>query len=186
MGQGIRLRVVCPGALCYASAMIHAIRSVVLCGVFFAAPLAGFTQTDSATVIRGRYLVNQVGKCGDCHTAPSGGGTRQNKMAQGRCTGVQPLSPVPGWAAATPDLTATSPLWKAWGEKAMVNFFVTGFGPDRKPAAPPMPPYTLTSQDARAICSLSEVSALIRIEGPRHSNAIGCHALGYIFHRIRK
>ena len=124
---------------------------IFVCGVFFASPLSSFAQTDTVAVSRGRYLVNEVSKCGDCHTPRTRGVLDKAKWLKGTPLEFQPLSPIPGWATASADLTATGSLWKNWGEKGMVQFFVTGRGPDGKPAAPPMPQYTSTEQDARAI-----------------------------------
>jgi mono/diheme cytochrome c family protein len=123
-------------------------------GAFLACPLAVFGQGNSAEVSRGRYLVNQVAKCGDCHTPklPTGA-PDMSKFLKGTVLPFQPTHPVPGWANASPDLTSTSPLWKGWDEKGMVAFFTTGHTPSGKEPAPPMPSYTLTKQDATAIAA---------------------------------
>ena len=124
---------------------------ILLLGAIISCPMAGFPQSGQSSVERGRYLVNQLGKCGDCHTARINAIPDTKRWLKGSVLDVQPLHPVPGWASASPDLTATSPLWKLWGEKAMAQFFVTGHGPSGRPPAPPMPTYTITEQDARAI-----------------------------------
>jgi mono/diheme cytochrome c family protein len=131
--------------------MLRILLSVSLCGLFFVCPLASFSQVDTDAVKRGRYLVNEMGKCGDCHTPRTAGLPSQTRWLKGAPIGFRPLGPVPGWAAAAPDLTATSTLWKSWGEKGLIQFFIKGAAPNGKAAAPPMPQYTLTSQDARAI-----------------------------------
>ena len=125
--------------------------TLFLCGAFFICPLRSQAQASSAAVKRGRYLVDQVGKCGDCHTPHVTGVPDKSRWLKGSLLGVQPMNPVPGWAPTAPDLTRTSSLWKSWGDQALVRFFTTGLAPDGKPPAPPMPPYTLTNQDARAI-----------------------------------
>jgi mono/diheme cytochrome c family protein len=125
--------------------------TVFLCGVFFVCPLAGFSQADTEAVKRGRYLVNEVGKCADCHTPHVAGRPDKTRWLKGSPLGVKPIAPVPGWADAAPDLTATGPLWKSWGEEGLVQFFIKGAAPGGKPAGPPMPAYTLRDQDARAI-----------------------------------
>ncbi len=117
----------------------------------FVCPLASFAQDNAEAVKRGRYLVNEMGKCGDCHTPRKAGIPDKTKWLKGSPLGFAPLGPVPGWATAAPDLTSTSPLWKSWGEKGLVQFLTTGVAPNGKPAGPPMPQYTITSQDAGAI-----------------------------------
>jgi mono/diheme cytochrome c family protein len=110
------------------------------------------TAADAGSVARGRYLVVEVGKCGDCHTPhlPTGA-PDMSKWLKGSPLGVKPVATVPGWADAAPDLTADSFLWKSWTPQAAEKFFTTGKTPDGKVAAPPMPAYTLTATDARAI-----------------------------------
>jgi mono/diheme cytochrome c family protein len=125
--------------------------TVFFCGMFFICPLASFPQADTQVVKRGSYLVNEVGHCEDCHTPQTAGRPDKTRWLKGSPLGVQPIAHVPGWAATAPDLTATGPLWKNWGEEGLVQFFIKGVGPDGKPAAPPMPAYTLRDQDARAI-----------------------------------
>jgi mono/diheme cytochrome c family protein len=110
-----------------------------------------FGQASASPVERGRYLVNEVGKCADCHTARVRGVPDKSNWLKGSVLEVKPLNPVPGWATSAPDLTSSSPLWRTWGESAMVQFFTTGHTPGGKPAAPPMPSYTLTEEDSRAI-----------------------------------
>lgn len=120
-------------------------------GLFLASSNIGLPASPNL-VERGRYLTVEIGKCGDCHTPRlASGAPDTDKWLKGSVLDVKPLAPVPGWAGASPDLTSTGDLWKGWGEKALVQFFVTGRGPDGKAAAPPMPTYTLNDEDARAI-----------------------------------
>lgn len=125
--------------------------SLFFLGVFFTCPLGSHAQVNSAAVERGRYLVDHVAHCADCHTPRVAGVPDKTRWLKGSVLGYRPLQPVPGWMPTAPDITSTSFLWKSWGDEALVHFFTTGFGPDGKPAAPPMPRYTLTSQDARAV-----------------------------------
>jgi mono/diheme cytochrome c family protein len=135
--------------------MLNAMRlTLLLVAVLFLAgsPVLCRAQSQGGAVARGSYLVNQMGKCGDCHT-PRGerGMPDQSRWLKGAPLGFRPIGPVPGWASAAPDLTPSGALWKAWGEKGMVTFFETGKTPDGKTAGPPMPQYTLHTQDAQAI-----------------------------------
>jgi mono/diheme cytochrome c family protein len=125
--------------------------SLFLCGVVSICPLLSHAQADSAAVNRGRYLVDHVAQCGDCHTPRVAGVPDKTRWLKGSMLGFQPMQPIPGWMPSAPDITRTSIVWKSWGDKAMVHFFMTGLRPDGKPAAPPMPAFSLTSQDARAV-----------------------------------
>jgi hypothetical protein len=100
----------------------------------------------------GKYLVEEVAKCGDCHT-PMGenGAPDQTRLLKGGPLPFQPVKPMEAWHGAAPDLTASSRLWQRWGEKGLVNFLQTGLGPTGHRAAPPMPLYHLRAGDAEAI-----------------------------------
>jgi mono/diheme cytochrome c family protein len=132
--------------------MLSAMRARFSALFLLLAGTAGTCYAQSGDVARGSYLVNQMGKCGDCHTPKGAHGVPDKaRWLKGSPLGFQPLAPVPGWASAAPDLTASSALWKSWGEKGLVEFFVTGKTPDGKMPGPPMPQYTLKPEDARAI-----------------------------------
>ncbi|HVW86067.1 MAG TPA: c-type cytochrome [Bryobacteraceae bacterium] len=88
---------------------------------------------------RGRYLVDEVAKCQECHTP---------RLKTGELDGSAWLKGGPGNA---PDVTAGGELWKHWGERGMFRFLVHGVNPEGKPARPPMPAYKLRPDDAEAM-----------------------------------
>jgi mono/diheme cytochrome c family protein len=101
---------------------------------------------------RGKYLVEEVGKCQDCHT-PRGadGQLDRQKWLKGTVLDFQPIQPVKDWHKTSPDLTPGSRLWQRWGERGITAFLKTGLGPDGHAADPPMPTYKLKPEDAEAI-----------------------------------
>jgi mono/diheme cytochrome c family protein len=103
-------------------------------------------------VARGKYLVEEVAKCQDCHT-PRGPDGQLDKASwlKGAVLDFQPIQPVPGWHKASPDLTSGGALFQRWGEKGLVEFLKTGKGPKGNPAGPPMPTYTMDGEDAAAM-----------------------------------
>ncbi len=103
-------------------------------------------------VERGKYLVEEVAKCQDCHT-PRGadGQLDQTKCLKGAVLDFQPMQPMKEWHKTSPDLTPGSRLWQRWGEKGLAAFLKTGLGPSGHAADPPMPAYKLNSEDAEAI-----------------------------------
>lgn len=107
---------------------------------------------DGAEVERGKYLVNEVAKCQDCHT-PRGekGELDTAKWLKGAPLGFAPLQEVKGWHKTAPDLTSSGRLFERWGEKGITNFLMTGVGPSGHAADPPMPAYKLSSEDAKAM-----------------------------------
>ena len=101
---------------------------------------------------RGKYLVEEVGKCQECHT-PRGadGQLDREKWLKGAVLNFQPNQPVKDWHKTSPDLTPGSRLWQKWGERGITAFLKTGLGPSGHSADPPMPTYKLKAEDAEAV-----------------------------------
>lgn len=121
-----------------------ALLSFLLSGALMAA--------DSAQIAQGKYLVEEVARCGDCHTpmGPDGKPETANAL-KGAMLSFQPLHEVKGWHKAAPGLTASSPLWERWKDIGMLKFLTTGLNPRGNPPGPPMPMYKLKRSDAEAI-----------------------------------
>ncbi len=114
----------------------------------WAVPLPG----QEAAVARGKYLVEEVAKCQDCHTPKNERGEPDAaKWMKGGPLSFQPVHPVPGWHMAAPDLTSTGRIWTRWGDDGFVKFMTTGLNPRGHAADAPMPAYKLTGEDARAV-----------------------------------
>lgn len=126
------------------------IRQLALGVLAAALALAGHARAESA-LERGKYLVDEVSKCGDCHTPMVEGKPDATKYLKGAVLPFQPIGEVKGWHKTAPDLTPGSRLWQRWGEKGLVNFLTTGKGPTGNLADPPMPTYMLKADDAAAI-----------------------------------
>ncbi len=107
---------------------------------------------DNDKVERGKYLVEEIAKCQDCHT-PRGetGQLDQSKWLKGTTLDFAPINPVPGWHKTSPDLTSGSRLFQRWGEEGLVKFLSTGKNPRGGAADPPMPAYTMKQEDAEAV-----------------------------------
>jgi|SRR5215469_11463291 len=121
--------------------------------LIFMLPLAGrgFAQADK--VARGKYLVEEVARCQECHTPrlPDAQFDKE-KWLKGAVLNVQPIDPIKGWHKTSPDLTASGRLWQGrWGEAALIKLLSTGLGPGGNPADPPMPAYKMTRDDAEAV-----------------------------------
>ena len=101
---------------------------------------------------RGKYLVEEVAKCADCHTPHlATGELDKDNWLKGAKLAFAPSVPIPDWHATAPDLTPTGRIWSNWGEAKLVQFLNTGLAPHGKPAGPPMPMYTMKTADAKAI-----------------------------------
>jgi mono/diheme cytochrome c family protein len=119
--------------------------------------IAAMTMTLSgqdARMERGKYLVEEVARCQECHTpkTPDGGFDRAQWM-KGATLNVVPSAPITGWHQKSPVITSTSPLWQRWGQDGFVKFLETAKNPRGGKAGPPMPAYTFKADDAEAIAA---------------------------------
>jgi mono/diheme cytochrome c family protein len=99
---------------------------------------------------RGRYLVHHVAMCAICHTP---------KTSEGKLITTQLLrgSPLPVsspyrsqmWAARAPAIAGLG----GFSEDDLVTLLTTGSRPGGGTPAPPMPPYRMSEEDARAVAA---------------------------------
>jgi hypothetical protein len=62
---------------------------------------------DKSEVERGRYLVEEVAKCPECHTPRNTRGELDHQAwLQGATIGILPVQPIPNWAPRAPALAA--------------------------------------------------------------------------------
>jgi hypothetical protein len=109
-------------------------------------------RAQDAKVQRGKYLVEDVARCQECHSPKTESGDFDKaKWLKGAKLNVAAITTVQGWHAASPDITSTSQLWQRWGVDGMVVFLETAKNPRGNKAGPPMPAYMLPHDDADAI-----------------------------------
>ena len=115
-----------------------------------AATLVDAAEMDQVSY--GKYLVEEVAKCGECHTPrlPTGE-LDTSKWLQGTTLDFQPSQENKHWHKTSPNVTPGGSLWQRWGEQGIVKFLETGLGPKGNAADPPMPAYKLRPSDAEAI-----------------------------------
>jgi mono/diheme cytochrome c family protein len=119
----------------------------LLCAAAIAALAA-----DAGQIAQGKYLVEEVGKCQECHTPRAENGELdKTKWLKGATLDFQPIQDVKGWHKTSPDLTSTGKLWARWNDEGLTKFLETGLNPRGNPADPPMPAYKLKPADAAAI-----------------------------------
>ncbi len=98
-------------------------------------------------VERGRYLVNSVGVCADCHTPRNERGEFvQELWLEGAPLGFAPTVPMP-WAPAAPPIAGL----KAMTDEQAKAFLMTGVRPNGTKPLPPMPEYRFSEPDAAAV-----------------------------------
>lgn len=104
-----------------------------------APPLEG-----EALIARGDYLVHGVVLCGDCHTPRDEAG---ELIADRELQGAPVYAP-PAFAQIAPPIAGISANYT---EEQFIALLQTGVRPDGSRPLPPMPPYRLHEEDARAV-----------------------------------
>ena len=102
----------------------------------------------SVGVARGKYLVEQVGLCGDCHTPRNDKGEFvKEQWLKGATLDFKPIAPVPVWVDKAPAIAGLP----GWEKDAAIRFLMTGVASNGLPSRPPMPQFRFNVQDAQAI-----------------------------------
>lgn len=105
-------------------------------------------NASGVSLARGKYLVEDVGLCGDCHTPRNEKGEPiKEQLLQGATLGFKPIVPMPVWADQSPSIAGLT----KWQKDAAVKFLMTGIAYNGLPARPPMPRYRFNQADAEAI-----------------------------------
>jgi mono/diheme cytochrome c family protein len=99
-------------------------------------------------VARGKYLVEQVAMCGECHTPRDASGNLvAERELQGAPTWIAPVHPDSNWAWNAPTLAG----WPGYSEADAVNIFERGIGANGQPIQRPMHIYHMSHEDALSI-----------------------------------
>jgi len=114
--------------------------------------LAGQKQkphaASAARIARGKYLVEDIGLCGDCHTPRDEKGEPvKEQWLKGATLDFKPIVPMPVWADKAPAIAGLP----GWENDAAIKFLMTGIAYNGLPGRPPMPRYRFNVQDAQAI-----------------------------------
>jgi len=101
-----------------------------------------------AELERGRYLVEEVAKCPECHTPRKPNGELDAEAwLRGAPIWIKPTAPIPNWADNAPALAWLPSFTEAQAEKVLED----GTGPNGENLRPPMHIYHMAPGDARAI-----------------------------------
>ena len=107
---------------------------------------------DKEKIETGRYLVEEVGKCQECHTPRlESGELDRTKWLEGSVLNFTPIKPIEGWHKTSPGLTPDGRLWDRWKEEGIRNYLLTGLNPKGGKADAPMPTYKMKAADVDAI-----------------------------------
>jgi mono/diheme cytochrome c family protein len=101
-----------------------------------------------AEIERGRYLVEEVAKCPECHTPRKPDGELDAAAwLRGAPIWIRPVAPISNWADRAPALAGLPSFTDQQAEKVLEE----GTGPNGEPLRPPMHIYHMSPPDARAI-----------------------------------
>ncbi|MGA2430619.1 MAG: c-type cytochrome [Candidatus Acidiferrum sp.] len=102
----------------------------------------------SGDVERGRYLVEEVAKCPECHTPRNDRGElRKDAWLSGATIWILPVAKIPNWADHAPALAGFPSFTEEQGERILEK----GTGPEGEEIRPPMHIYHMNPADAKAI-----------------------------------
>ena len=134
-------------------AMSSKLGLLMILGIFVLAGSIGWTKqtapsTDKSQIERGRYLVEDVAMCGECHTPRDAQGElNRNAWLQGAPIWIMPVRRIPNWAESAPPLAGFPSFTEEEGERVLEQ----GIGPEGETLRPPMHIYHMAPADAKAI-----------------------------------
>jgi mono/diheme cytochrome c family protein len=103
---------------------------------------------ETGDVNRGKYLVEEVAKCGECHTPRDAQGNLDlHAWLQGAPVWIMPVRPIPNWADHVPSLAGLP----NYTDEQMERVLEKGVGPQGEVLRPPMHIYHMNAGDAKAI-----------------------------------
>jgi len=99
-------------------------------------------------VERGKYLVDEVAKCAECHTPRDQNNQLiREKWLQGAPIWIKPVVPVTDWADSAPKLAGLP----SYTDQQVKRVLENGEGVNGMPIQPPMHIYHMNDSDATAV-----------------------------------
>lgn len=106
------------------------------------------SAASSADVMRGRYLVESVAMCGQCHTPrDASGAVDRSRWLEGSAVPWMPAQSQANWPLLAPRIGGTPPA----SDAEMVKLLTTGIWTNGAPLRFPMMPFRMSEADARAV-----------------------------------
>jgi mono/diheme cytochrome c family protein len=103
-----------------------------------------------AEIEKGRYLVEEIAKCPECHTPRKPDGELDSAAwLRGAPIWIRPVAPIQNWAENVPALAGLGSFTEAQVERVLED----GTGPNGEALRPPMHIYHMSPPDARAIAA---------------------------------
>jgi hypothetical protein len=111
-------------------------------------PQKSAVSAQAGSIQRGRYLVEEVAKCSECHTPRDARGQLDAaRWLQGAPTWILPARPTTAWAYRAPALAG----FPGYSDADGATILEQGKGPRGTNLLPPMHIYHMTHEDASAV-----------------------------------
>ncbi len=121
--------------------------------------LAAQPKATPATIERGRYLVEGIGMCADCHSPRlETGAFDRSRWLMGALLPFAPSVPMPAWAPAAPSIAGL----ENYTDEEAVKLLMTGMTPLESGLRPPMPEYRMNAEDAAAVVAYLRAQPIAR------------------------
>jgi mono/diheme cytochrome c family protein len=105
-------------------------------------------QTSDSGEARGKYIVENLSRCGQCHTPHDGAGNAdRSHWLQGAPVWLKSAEPVEDWPLQAPRIAGVLP----GTDEEVIKLLTTGIWKTGAPLRAPMPEFRMTTQDAEAV-----------------------------------
>ncbi len=132
----------------YWRSFFAALAVLTLCAAMQAQQSKKGSAAPSADVARGKYLVEDVAMCVQCHTPRNGDGTLdRTRLLQGAPVIWAPANGDPNWPLTAPRIGGNPPA----SDADMIKLLTTGIWITGQPLRLPMMPFRMSEADARAV-----------------------------------
>ena len=117
-------------------------------------------ERNESQVARGKYIVEGIAVCGQCHTPRNSQGELDHtRWLEGAPLWLQPSTPSANWPIAAPRLAGSPP----GSDADLITLLTTGLWQNGQRLRPPMPVFHMSREDAEAVV------AYLRSLSPPHS-----------------
>jgi mono/diheme cytochrome c family protein len=105
-------------------------------------------KQNDASVARGKYIVEDLAVCAQCHTPRDRSGAYDRaKWLEGASVWLQPAAPTSDWPLQAPRIAGTLPA----PDDDMIKLLMTGIWTDGRQLRPPMPQFRMSREDAESV-----------------------------------
>jgi mono/diheme cytochrome c family protein len=109
---------------------------------------SGRSINDAQLVARGKYNVEDLAVCTQCHTPQtSTGDLDRSRWLEGAPLWLQPPNPEPNWPIRAPRIAGSPP----GSDEDLISLLTTGKWRGGQRLRPPMPQFRMTAEDAQAV-----------------------------------